>query len=152
MSPDEKYNWFLKKVAIPKVSNRTTTDRQLQKAGKDFFGDKFHGVYMRDEIPSTFNQTRPYGIINLGTRASGGTHWIAVAAQKNGRRFMVYDSFGKLHKTPNELKQKYGLKKGKGIQNTDDDREQGLKETNCGARCLAWLLMAECFPNEAARI
>lgn len=148
MTPTFRYNWFLMRVAIPNVSNDTTLGSDLSRFAKKSFGNKFHGVYMRDEIPTDFNASRPYGIINLdrSTNPRQGSHWIAVAFQKP-RELLVYDSFGALHKTPNELTRIYGKSRG-----TEPDREQELDEQNCGARCIAWLLLAECFPKDARHI
>jgi len=152
MSHNFHYNWLLKHVAIPAVSNTTTEGKDLQKFGRKVFGQKFHGIYMVDEIPDDFNTTYPYGIINLDTaydkdgKENEGTHWIAVAYQGRGR-LLVYDSFGKLHQTPKQLIAKYGKSRV-----TNPDAEQGLREKNCGARCLAWLMMVEIFPKEAAMI
>lgn len=101
---------------------------------------------MRDEIPADFNARRPFGIINLDDSDEDGSHWIAVAFQAPGH-LLVYDSFGNLHRTPRELIQKYGKSTV-----TNPDAEQKLYEDNCGARCMAWLLMAELFPDDAPMI
>ncbi len=146
MSHCTHYNWLLRNVAVPLLSNSTTYMDELQKFGNRAFGRKFHGVYMRDTIPRTFNSTRPYGIINLDRTTELGSHWIAVAFQQP-HHLLVYDSFGALHKTPRELVALYGKSTV-----TDPDAEQRLDEKNCGARCMAWLLLAECFPDEPAFI
>ena len=57
-----------------------------------------------------------YWISNTGTRASGGIHWLAHCDS------VTYDSFGR---------EAYGDHSG--------DAEQGMLETNCGQRGLAWL-------------
>lgn len=149
LTPKQKYNWFLRTVAIPAVSNTVTDEDQLRMAGAHMFGSKFHGVFMRNEIPKTFGATRPYGIINLDPSTKPGSHWIAVAAQPHPLPFLVYDSLGKLNETPRELTQLYG-KQVKTL--LSQKREQGLRETNCGARCLAWLLLMECFPHDARKL
>ena len=83
------YNWFLDNLTIPDVSNTTTMGRKLQKFGKQYWGKKFHGVYMADEIPNDFNARKPFGIINLDPSDKRGSHWIAVAFQGKGK-LLVY--------------------------------------------------------------
>ncbi len=139
MSHNLKYNWLLKNVTVPALTNRTTYGKDLHDFGKMAFGDKFHGVYMADEIPSDFNARRPYGVVNLDRSDKEGSHWIGVAFQRPGN-LMVYDSFGAMHKTPPELIAKYGQSTV-----TNPDAEQKLHQDNCGARVMAWLQLFERF-------
>ena len=150
LTPLFKYQWFLWRVAVPAVSNTTTYGDTLLRHARQWFGRKFHGVYMRDEVPSDLNGRRPYAIINLDDSKdpNGGSHWIAVAWQPAQRALWVYDSFGKMHDVPQELLALYGDI----VSPTEPDAEQHVDEKNCGARCLAWLLLAECFPRDAPRI
>ncbi len=142
------YNWLLRKVAIPAVSDDTTTGSSLDKFGKTAFGKKFHGVYMRDEIPADLDAQTPYAIINLDadTDPGDGSHWIAVAFLGKRKGLLAYDSFGKLHETPKELTALYGK-----ARVTDPDAEQDVDETNCGARCIAWLLVMDLFGAKEAK-
>lgn len=142
------YEQLLRRVAIPGVSNETTTGQTLFEFCRHLFGKKFHGVYMRDEIPRDLSNKTPYAILNLDadTDPGDGSHWIAVAFQDNV--VLVYDSFGQLHETPKELIELYGK-----ATVTDPDAEQSLDETNCGARCVAWLLLTDLFGlTEAKKI
>jgi hypothetical protein len=102
------YEMLLKHVAIPAVSNQTTFGTDLEKYGRIFFGKRFHGVYMADQIPTNINKRRPYAIINLDRSSDpgDGSHWIAVSHTSEG--LLVYDSFGQLHDTPEELIRLYG--------------------------------------------
>lgn len=131
------YVRFLRTVAVPVLSNSTTFDTDLQKFGTRLFRQRFHGVYMIDEIPSTFDATRPYGIINLDR--APGTHWIAVAFHRS-LGLLVYDSFGRMNETPKELTRLYGQSVV-----TDPDAEQTVDEKNCGARCFAWLCVMDVY-------
>jgi hypothetical protein len=141
------YEWLLNNVTIPAVSNSTTYGDDLQAFGRKAFGGRFHGVYMADQVPSTINRKRPYAIINLDKSAQKGSHWIG-AAHVPGTGLLVYDSFGRLHKTPDAIKRLYG--KGRV---TDPDAEQEVTENNCGARVLAWLMLVDLFgAEEASRI
>ena len=98
---------------------------------------------MSDEIPSTLSQRRPYAIVNLDNSTEPGSHWIAVS-HVGPRKLLVYDSFGARHTIPSCIMKLYPRSIA-----TDPDAEQGLKETNCGARAMAWLLMDAIFPNES---
>ena len=72
------YNWLLDRIAIPMVTNKTTGTEQLEKAGNELFGNKFHGVYMSDQAPN-LSKTKPYAIVNFdkSTDPGNGSHWIA---------------------------------------------------------------------------
>lgn len=140
----ERYNILLHDVVIPAVSNETTTDVQLlQFARKAFPKKKFHGVYMANEIPGNISAARPYAIINLDPPP--GSHWIAVA-WLGPQSLLVYDSFGALHTVPEALLRLYPKS-----TTTDPDIEQGLRETNCGARALAWLMLFDMFGAQDAK-
>ena len=51
----------------------------------------FHGVKMRDELPSKPRKIES-GILNLNTSYEVGSHW--VAWYKNGKERYYFDSFG----------------------------------------------------------
>ncbi len=141
------YEQFLQHVTVPAVSNKTTFGKDLYEFGKQLWGPRFHGVYMIDHIPHDINASKPYAILNLdaATDPGDGSHWIAVAHHRTG--MWVYDSFGDLHEIPRELKAIYGSR----THVTDPDAEQGRKETNCGARALAWLLVMDMFGVREAK-
>ena len=54
----------------------------------------YRGCYAADELPSVKNWTKPYGLVlNTGTRASGGRHWVALyVSPKN--TVIYFDSLG----------------------------------------------------------
>ena len=130
----KKYDTILRSIK-KLVGGKTTYLQQLAKAGTKLFGAKFHGVYPSDKIPQLSNRT-PYCILNLDRSDQAGSHWIAVAKSNND--LIVYDSFGRTHKTiiPSLGR---GFVGGKVI-NTDRDCEQDIMATDCGARSLAWLV------------
>ena len=121
------------------VGSDTTLGSDLESAGRSLFGPLFAGVYPIDRIP-TLTEARPYAIVNLDQSHEPGSHWIALAHFDAQR--MTYDSFGR---DPDQL----GLS-GLG---TDPDAEQDVAETNCGARCLAWLVLFHVFgPGIASQL
>ena len=94
-------------------NDSTTNNIELDNLGKQLFGKKWGGVYAADTVP---NRVTGYSIVNLGTMASGGTHW--VAQTKNGYFYDSLEENGKL-----------------------DDIEQGFVERNCGQRAMAFLML-----------
>ena len=105
------------------------------------FGGKWGGgVFARDKMESIlarYDRTQPMPIIetkccifNLDTRAEGGSHWCSCALI-NGLVY-IYDRFGR------------AIELGLTVNNSDlSDREQLIKENNCGPRCIAWLLVCD---------
>lgn len=128
------YKSILKKVVEPLTGDKTTYLQELNGIGKKLLGVKFRGVYPSDKIPR-LNDLTPYCILNLDKSTERGSHWVALA--KHGDNSILYDSFGR-----NDKKIIPALRySGNGrIINTEDDSEQHVLETNCGARCLAFLI------------
>ena len=131
-----EYNKILKSVK-KRVGGKTTYLGQLDKAGKDIFGSRFHGVYPSDKIPKLTDR-KPYAILNLDRSDEPGSHWIALA--KVGTNSIVYDSFGRHHTKiiPSLLYSGNGK-----LISTDDDQEQHIMATDCGARSISWLLFLD---------
>lgn len=110
-------------AALGKCS--TTAESELNKLGRQLFKKKFKGVFAGDDnLPK-----EGMYIFNTASRASGGEHWLAHAGG------LVYDSFGR---------RKYGDLTG--------DAEQEDAETNCGQRCLAWLMAYHLLGKDQAKL
>tara|TARA_R110000772_G_scaffold53495_1_gene122402 strand:+ start:11205 stop:11654 length:450 start_codon:yes stop_codon:yes gene_type:complete len=138
-----KYNDILKSV-IKEVGNKTTFLQQLNHAGKKIFGVKFRGVFPSDRIPK-LNDLSPYCILNLDKSTEPGSHWVSLA--KIGKHSIIYDSFGRCH-TKIIPQLKYS---GNGrVLDTDQDVEQPITATDCGARSLAWLKFLDKYGAENA--
>lgn len=142
MSQKEKeaekvYNYYLNKKIYPLIGNKTTYLTELLGAGKKLFGVKFKGVYPSDKIPK-LNDLSPYCILNLDSSKEKGSHWIALA--KSNNETLVYDSFGRDYKKiiPNLNYSGNGR-----LKNTDRDAEQKIFSTDCGARCIGWLMVVD---------
>ena len=138
------YNKILQDVIKPISGDKTTYMNELLGIGKKLLGVKFKGVYASDKIPK-LNDLSPYAILNLDTSKEAGSHWVAIA--KHGNNTYLYDSFGR-----NDTRIIPNLQfSGNGrIINTDNDVEQKIEETNCGARSLAWLLFFDKFGSKCA--
>ncbi len=148
----KKYNTYLNHV-YKLVGDKTTYDSQLADAGRYLFGIKFKGVFPSDKIPR-LNDLKSYAILNLDKSTEGGSHWIAIAKVPCKSRdtsgentLMIYDSFGWSHR---KIIPSLNLSGNGRIKNTDLDSEQDVLETNCGARCLAWLAVFDNFGADAA--
>ena len=126
---------------IEKILGNSTTDNiQLNEICNDLFKSKWLGCCSID----TINDGVGYQIINLDLSSGAGTHW--VASVNDGKQTIVYDSFGDL----NKLTQNKYLRI---LQPTftEDDREQIMYlETNCGQRCVAWLLVYDLLGADIA--
>ena len=111
----------------------------LLQVGQNTFADKFDGVYSADTIPKTFT----YVIANLDKHDKQGSHWVALA-KTSAATYMVYDSFGR--RTTSILPD-LDIK----TIDTAHDAEQNTDELNCGARCIAWLIMFDLFGETVAQ-
>ena len=112
-------------------------------AGRKLFGNKFAGVFPADRIPR-LTRAR-YTILNLDDHDMPGSHWIALARDKDS--VWVYDSFGRpTQKILPDIGQTFKF------FDVDYDAEQAARETNCGARSLAWLMVFDKFGAETAKL
>ena len=137
------YKQILKRVEKNVIKhNGTTFMSELNKIGKEVMGIRFKGVYPSDRIPKLTN-LKPYCILNLDNSSQGGSHWIAVVKTK--KDIIVYDSFGR--KAKSIIPSLFTSGNGK-IINTDLDKEQNIKETNCGQRSLSFLIFYEKYGRE----
>ena len=138
------YEFILNEIVIPAIGSKTTFQNDLQLYGKRMLGEKFHGVFASDLIPK-LTKRRPYAILNLDKSNEPGSHWIAVS--KNGNGVIVYDSFGR-----KSAKIIPDLMTGNGeVLDTEYDAEQDQRETNCGARSMAFLMLQDGWGTELSR-
>jgi len=127
-----------------KMGKSTTTDNiELEQMGHALLGTKFKGVYASNGIPA-LTVKQPCAVIN--NKPAPGEHWLGVARVPRTGRVMVYDSFGRSHAKllPGALPP--------GTQDTDPDVDQSVKQTNCGQRPLAWLVVFGRLGPAAARL
>ena len=102
-------------------NDSTTNNRELDDLGRKLFGPKWGGVYASDTVPG---RVPGYSIVNLGTMASGGSHW--VSQTKDGHFYDSLERNGKLN-----------------------DIEQTRFEKNCGQRAMAFLMLYDEEPSLA---
>jgi hypothetical protein len=154
MSKKEKqielvYNKILKQIIEPLSGDGTTYLTELNGIGKKLFGVKFKGVFPSDKIPK-LNDLSPYAILNLDTSKQPGSHWIAIAKYPDKNKTLLYDSFAR--KGSKIIKSLSYSGNGRIINSDLKDREQDVMETNCGARCLSYLVVVEKYGFDAAKL
>ena len=131
---EKTYTQILKKM-YKKVGKTTTYNDQLIKVGKQLFKHKFMGVFASDKIPNKIPKGYCF-IINVDKSNESGSHWIAVCKDINTNQIWVYDSFGRnITKLIPNLKKKFKLN----LKEPEHDAEQKESQTDCGARCLAFI-------------
>ena len=130
----DTYSKFLKIVEKELGHNTTTTDMELNRYCNAVFGNKFKGVYPKDKIPKL--QNNESCIFNLDTSEMPGSHWIGL--YKNGKKNIVYDSFGRTSKELNIPLKKY--------IDTEQDAEQEIEEKNCGQRVTSFIACCYTLP------
>lgn len=151
MNEDEAnstYQKYLEKYVIPLVGNVTTDIDQIDEAGRILLRYKYKGTFASDKIPK-LNDLKPYCILNLDKTGQPGSHWVAVAKIPNKDKCLIYDSFGRSYKQIIPDIQTSG---NGSIVDTDRDAEQAYIETNCGARCLAFLLLFDIHGYKVAKL
>lgn len=131
------------------LGNGVTTDKQLNAVGRKIFKSKWMGVFSSDVSAKTINIGRTRGakyfIINVDGSSEPGSHWLAVAY--DGHKFHIYDSFGR---RSNKLIPSFIKTIGYDYIDSNDVADQKTSETNCGARCAAWLVYAAKYGTQSA--
>ena len=129
----KEYNFFLK-IIEKDIGNTTTTNHQLDAYCKEIFGDRFKGVFSIDTMHRLKNNE--CCIFNLDKSHEPGSHWCGL--YKTNGLYIVYDSFGrKSHILGVPFKN---------VKTTENDPEQKIRETNCGARTTAFLCCCYTLP------
>jgi hypothetical protein len=128
----------------PILGNTDTYQQDLNYVGKLYFGNRWRGVFAADRIPHDFGKTKQpeYAIVNLDKHTMPGSHWVSLAS--NGTHIFFYDSFGR--NVRRILPDLSHLAMHRSVLGGETHRpQQKEKESNCGARAMAWLLMLKNF-------
>ena len=130
------YKQSLKYVETLIGGRRATTTDELNEVGWHLFGKHYRGTFSAEAHDSLHSLLRCYkDCCILNTKRNGpGEHWVAFARGSSG--LVAYDSFGR-HASNLAV-------------NADLDAEQGLLESNCGQRCLAWLMVFHKYGEQLA--
>jgi hypothetical protein len=113
-------------VAERLVGNKVTLSSDLERVCHKLFGGAFKGVFPSDRVPRL--RECECAIVNVDKSNQRGSHWMAVTSG------LLYDSFGRRNI---DLISHAKLKQ----EDTELDAEQTKTETNCGARCIAFLIV-----------
>ena len=131
------------KKQIIKVFPGVTNNVELHKFCKSLFGKYFSGVYSSDKIPIL--KKNKSSIINTDSSDKSGKHWI-VLARGNNNTIYFYDSFARdIDKIMPMIRKKF---KNISFKYDISDKEQENNEFNCGANCIAWIMMFHKFGGE----
>jgi hypothetical protein len=135
MDIDKKNKTILKHVESI-IGNSTTSNTDLDQIAKSLFGNRYLGTFASDKFPRNMKDLHVfYCILNLDKTGQPGSHWVACVILP--KSILIYDSFGR--KSSEILPDAF--KKGRKILDTEYDAEQDIKETNCGARAIAALVI-----------
>lgn len=130
---------------VTKLFPAVTNNVELQNFCTSLFGKRFKGVYASDKLPILLkNQS---SIINTDPSDKAGKHWIALCRGSDGTMYF-YDSFARdMDKIMPMIRKKF-----KNITFRYDtlDKEQKASEFNCGANCIAWIMMFHKFGGSNA--
>ena len=77
-----------------RLPRRVLTDLDLIKYAKILKIPYFHGVFMRNVLPTSGPRDCESAIVNLDDNDGPGTHWVAY--RKRGDNVVYFDSFGDL--------------------------------------------------------
>tara|TARA_R110000851_G_scaffold119581_6_gene247430 strand:+ start:432 stop:908 length:477 start_codon:yes stop_codon:yes gene_type:complete len=146
---EREYNNILKQIIEPLSGDKTTYLSELNGIGKKLFGVKYKGTFPADKIPK-LNDLAPYAILNLDKSTEPGSHWVAIAKHPGENKTLFYDSFAR--KGSKIIKSLSYSGNGRIVDSDLKDKEQEIEETNCGARCLAYLVVVEKYGWDNAKL
>lgn len=124
-----------------RLGSNTTDAKELANFGDSLFRTKFLGVFAYDDPTPTLGPDTSL-IMNLDCRDQKGSHWVALYWKEANKPALLYDSFGRATVLKN-----HQLK----TVTSEEDAEQGVRENNCGQRCLAFLFIAHHYGWEVAK-
>ena len=135
------------KIVYKLLNNTGTTNNiELSRLCNELLGSKFHGVYPSDKIPN-LNFHRRYCILNLDKSYQAGSHWVACVLDSNDDIYIfdTYDrSIRKILPSIYKVKHHRIMKGNRSVLEKDDG-------TDCGERCIAWLLLVEKYGIDVAK-
>ena len=149
MSKRQVESYYKKQLKISEklVGHSTTTNNvELGEIGTKLFGARFMGVFSKDTIPwsSLIDSPGNCCIANVEIASDPGSHWIALYCPVDARFPILYDSFGREFNEILTTTDQHEMRLKK-VTVTEDDAEQEMSESNCGQRCLAFLLVCHKF-------
>tara|TARA_R110000782_G_scaffold251072_1_gene338580 strand:+ start:45 stop:506 length:462 start_codon:yes stop_codon:yes gene_type:complete len=143
---DYMFKDILKLSIYPIIGHKHTTYlHEVDIGGKTLFGNKYMGTFTSDKFPKLTDDI-PYCIINVDTTNEPGSHWMGVCKYSGADKYLVFDSFGR---KSNVLIS--NVAKIKKIVDTNYDKDQLVKQTDCGQRCLSFLVLCDLFGVDVSK-
>ena len=122
------------------IGASTTNNFELMRIGRLLFDDRFITCSTSDDFPKyVFN--KEMFILNVDDSHKNGSHWCAFYKYNN--KFYGYDTYNR------NVRNLSKYWKNKKIISSNTDRDQSYNnEKNCGARSMAWLVLADKYTPE----
>lgn len=139
------YRKILRDVVVPHLGNTTTYSRDLDTFCRYMLGKRWAGVYPGDQVPQLGKGE--CCVANLDPADKPGSHWVALVRRRDGR-LQYYDSFGRPYA---DTLGRVAGDPGR-LADNDGDAEQRVDELNCGARCVAYLLVCQSWGDDVGRL
>lgn len=117
------------------VGNKSTYLTDLENLCLKLFKTEFMGVFPSDKIPK-LNKIKNMCILNLDRSDQSGSHWVSLVYDYDEGKSMLYDSFGRKN---SKIINKVNYSGNGRVIDSELDPEQKISESNCGARCVAFL-------------
>lgn len=119
-------------VLVDEMGGESTFSSELDKMGRDLYGNMFRGVFSSDTIPMIKNGESC--LVNTDDSKHGGTHWCGLYRKNNKTYF--FDSFGRKYKT---LSKYWAHMDWVPILTSEKYRTQSFKANDCGPQSLAFI-------------
>lgn len=141
------YDSLVNKIRKEIGEDRTTTNKDLDKLGNQFLGNKYGGCYPADIFTKYISdkyKNNKHGdgsiyIVNDENSDQGGSHWVSFIDDPHG--LLAYDSYGQDIADYNPLFEKLEYAPYNLIQDRKDREQRFLNEPNpeynCGPRALS---------------
>lgn len=140
---DFLFREVLNHVVYKVIGHRHSTySSELNSAGNKLFGKKYKGTFCSNEFPKLTDKI-PYCIINVDTSDLPGSHWLGVCKYRNKEKYLIFDSFGRDSRVLISNVCRY-LGQNE-VVDTRHDKEQKIREDDCGQRSMSFLVLCELF-------
>lgn len=139
------YNNYLNSIQ-KQIGDGSTDNFTLETQCKKLFGKNFKGVFSADNIPKLTN-AKNMCVYNLDKRGQTGSHWCSLWKDPKTGITYSYDSFARNLKKDRSFKNMNKMKRLLLKQAGDNESDQAIEESNCGARSIAWLCVCKDVEN-----
>jgi len=133
------------------LGSGVTNGAELDTLGKMLFGKDWQGIFAADTIKAALSKANSRGayIVNTDNSTGRGLHWVGIYVFSNAK--LVFDSFGRKTKDILTSLASPGLGAVGGLVDTDYDKNQLVKQQDCGSRAMAFLCVAHYWGYDIAK-